>query len=120
MADIDPGSAHVRHAGLLVCGDEPVWDYVARDGREIVSKDPLRVKKSRKASPVAAATTQRSWRRNGFVRLPRYSAFSCTDCTARPDGSTMFFKLGSHSSAAAVEHATDGPPGTHSAAHACG
>lgn len=47
-------------------------------------------------------------------------ALSCTACTARPDGSTMFFRLASHSSAAGVEQATDGPPGTHSAAQACG
>jgi hypothetical protein len=50
---------------------------------------------------------------------PQYE-LSCTACTARPEGSTMFFRLASHSSAAAVEQATEGPPGTHSAAQACG
>jgi hypothetical protein len=52
-------------------------------------------------------------------RAQAYAAL-CTACTDRPDGSTTFFSDGSHSSAAAVEQATDGPPGTHSAAQACG
>ena len=39
LADVYPGSAHVRHVGLLGACDEQVWDYAARHGLVIVSKD---------------------------------------------------------------------------------
>ncbi len=39
LADVYPGSAHVRQVGLLGAGDERVWDYAVRNGLVIVSKD---------------------------------------------------------------------------------
>lgn len=39
LADVYPGSAHVRHVGLLGAGDERVWDHALRNGLVIVSKD---------------------------------------------------------------------------------
>ena len=39
LADVYPGSAHVRHVGLLGAGDERVWEYALRNGLVIVSKD---------------------------------------------------------------------------------
>jgi hypothetical protein len=74
------------------------------------------------ARTIPFGSRERSWgsrERLRFIVHPQY-ALSCTACTARPEGSTMFFRLASHSSAAAVEQATEGPPGTHSAAQACG
>lgn len=38
LADVYPGSAHVRHVGLLGAGDERVWDYALWNGLVIVSK----------------------------------------------------------------------------------
>lgn len=45
-------------------------------------------------------------------------ARSCT-ATARPEGSSLPAQAASHSAAVAVLHATDGPPGTVSAAAGC-
>jgi predicted nuclease of predicted toxin-antitoxin system len=39
LADVYPGSAHVRQVGLLGAGDERIWDYAVRNGLVIVSKD---------------------------------------------------------------------------------
>lgn len=39
LADVYPGSAHVRHVGLLGVGDERVWEYAASHGLVIVTKD---------------------------------------------------------------------------------
>mmetsp|Transcript_4497 Transcript_4497/g.7584 ORF Transcript_4497/g.7584 Transcript_4497/m.7584 type:complete len:111 (-) Transcript_4497:1611-1943(-) len=43
-------------------------------------------------------------------------ASSCTPATERPEGSSLPAQLASHSAAVAVEQATEGPPGTVSAA----
>lgn len=39
LADIYPGSKHVRNAGLLGADDVSVWDYAAEHGFLLVSKD---------------------------------------------------------------------------------
>ncbi|MBC8009357.1 MAG: DUF5615 family PIN-like protein [Burkholderiales bacterium] len=39
LADVFPGSQHVRDAGLSGRPDELVWAYAARNGFMIVSKD---------------------------------------------------------------------------------
>ena len=39
LADLYPGSQHVRSVGLGAANDEQVWSYAARDGLAIVSKD---------------------------------------------------------------------------------
>jgi predicted nuclease of predicted toxin-antitoxin system len=39
FADEFPGSAHVRHVGLEMAPDGPVWDYAKENGFVIVSKD---------------------------------------------------------------------------------
>ena len=39
LADVYPGSAHVRHLGLLGAGDERIWEHALRNGLVIVSKD---------------------------------------------------------------------------------
>ncbi len=39
LADLYPGSQHVRSVGLGAANDEQVWSYAAREGLAIVSKD---------------------------------------------------------------------------------
>jgi predicted nuclease of predicted toxin-antitoxin system len=39
LADLYPGSTHVREVGLQVADDETVWRYAAEHGFAIVSKD---------------------------------------------------------------------------------
>lgn len=39
LADVYPGSLHVREAGLLEAEDSAVWDYARHHGFVIVSKD---------------------------------------------------------------------------------
>lgn len=39
LADLYPGSTHVRDVGLQAADDEAVWTYAAREGFVIVSKD---------------------------------------------------------------------------------
>jgi uncharacterized protein DUF5615 len=39
LADLYPGSQHVRNVGLGAANDEQVWSYAAREGLAIVSKD---------------------------------------------------------------------------------
>lgn len=39
LADLYPGSVHVRDVGLHNALDEAVWEYAARHGLSIVSKD---------------------------------------------------------------------------------
>jgi predicted nuclease of predicted toxin-antitoxin system len=39
LADLYPGSAHVRDAGLAAADDEAIWAYAAAGGYAIVTKD---------------------------------------------------------------------------------
>jgi len=39
LADLYPGSTHVRDIGLATASDEEVWDYTVANGFTIVSKD---------------------------------------------------------------------------------
>jgi predicted nuclease of predicted toxin-antitoxin system len=39
LADVYPGSVHVRDVGLNNALDEAVWEYAARHGLTIISKD---------------------------------------------------------------------------------
>ncbi len=39
LADLYGGSTHVRNEGLQIADDDTVWDYAARQGFAIVSKD---------------------------------------------------------------------------------
>jgi predicted nuclease of predicted toxin-antitoxin system len=39
LADLFPGSVHVRDVGLARADDEAVWTYAAREGFVVVSKD---------------------------------------------------------------------------------
>ena len=39
LADLYPGSQHVRDVGLATADDVVVWDHAARHGLAIVSKD---------------------------------------------------------------------------------
>jgi len=39
LVDLYPGSIHVRDVGLQTALDEAVWEYAARHGLSIVSKD---------------------------------------------------------------------------------
>jgi predicted nuclease of predicted toxin-antitoxin system len=39
LADLFPGSTHVRHVGLEAADDDTVWQYAATHGLVIVSKD---------------------------------------------------------------------------------
>lgn len=39
LADVYPGSAHVRHVGLLGAEDPDIWAYAAEHGFMLVSKD---------------------------------------------------------------------------------
>ncbi len=39
MADLFPGSAHVRQIGLRDAADSIIWDYARQNGFAIVSKD---------------------------------------------------------------------------------
>jgi len=39
LADLYPGSEHVRNVGLNESSDTAVWDYAKREGFLIVSKD---------------------------------------------------------------------------------
>lgn len=39
LADLYPGSQHVRNVGLGAADDEQVWSYAAGEGLAIVSKD---------------------------------------------------------------------------------
>ena len=39
LADLFPGSTHVRDIGLATASDEEVWSYAAANGFTIVSKD---------------------------------------------------------------------------------
>jgi predicted nuclease of predicted toxin-antitoxin system len=39
LADLFPGSAHVRDVGLARAGDDEVWSHAAAHGFAIVSKD---------------------------------------------------------------------------------
>lgn len=39
LVDLYPGSIHVRDVGLHNASDETVWEYAARHGLTIVSKD---------------------------------------------------------------------------------
>jgi predicted nuclease of predicted toxin-antitoxin system len=39
LAEIYPASTHVREAGLLGADDQNVWDYAAKHGFLLVSKD---------------------------------------------------------------------------------
>jgi predicted nuclease of predicted toxin-antitoxin system len=39
LADLFPGSMHVKDVGLVLATDDAVWDYAAQQGFTIVSKD---------------------------------------------------------------------------------
>ena len=39
LADLYPGSTHVREVGLQAADDDAVWQYAAQQGFAIVSKD---------------------------------------------------------------------------------
>ena len=39
LADVYPGSVHVREVGLRDSGDSEIWDYAKQNGFIIVSKD---------------------------------------------------------------------------------
>ena len=39
LADLYPGSTHVREVGLATADDDTVWAYAGREGLVIVSKD---------------------------------------------------------------------------------
>ena len=39
LADLHPGSTHVRNEGLQSADDDVVWNYAMRERRVIVSKD---------------------------------------------------------------------------------
>ena len=39
LADIYPGSVHVRDMGLELAEDETIWNYAARHGLTIVTKE---------------------------------------------------------------------------------
>lgn len=39
IADIYPGSAHVRDVGLVTADDEAIWQFAATHGFAIVTKD---------------------------------------------------------------------------------
>lgn len=39
LADLFPGSSHVRDTGLQAAGDSSVWDYARMNGLLLVSKD---------------------------------------------------------------------------------
>ena len=39
IRDLFPGSIHVREIGLARAGDADIWDYAARHGFAIVTKD---------------------------------------------------------------------------------
>jgi predicted nuclease of predicted toxin-antitoxin system len=39
LADLHSGSTHVRNEGLQAADDDTVWEYAARHGFAIVSKD---------------------------------------------------------------------------------
>lgn len=39
LADLFPGSAHVRELGMARASDREIWDYAAEAGFVIVSKD---------------------------------------------------------------------------------
>jgi predicted nuclease of predicted toxin-antitoxin system len=39
LTSLYPGSEHVRSLGLAAADDEAIWDYAARNGLAIVSKD---------------------------------------------------------------------------------
>jgi predicted nuclease of predicted toxin-antitoxin system len=39
LADVFPGSVHVRDAGLAAASDDAVWEYAKVHGLAIVSKD---------------------------------------------------------------------------------
>lgn len=39
LADLYPGSVHVREVGLHTALDETVWDYATKQGFVLVSKD---------------------------------------------------------------------------------
>lgn len=39
LADLYPGSAHVRDPGLAAADDEAIWSYAAANGYTIVTKD---------------------------------------------------------------------------------
>ena len=39
LSEIFPGSVHVREVGLASASDDDVWQYAARNGLAIVSKD---------------------------------------------------------------------------------
>lgn len=39
LADLHPGSTHVREVGLKAADDEIVWSYAANNGFAIISKD---------------------------------------------------------------------------------
>ena len=39
IADLFPGSTHVRDVGLAEAADEAVWDFARREGFVIASKD---------------------------------------------------------------------------------
>ena len=39
LADLYPGSTHVREVGLATADDSVVWGYAAQHGLTIVSKD---------------------------------------------------------------------------------
>jgi predicted nuclease of predicted toxin-antitoxin system len=39
LADLFPGSKHVRYAGLAAADDRAVWDYAGKNGFAIISKD---------------------------------------------------------------------------------
>ena len=39
VADRYPGSSHVKHQGLLSSDDRAIWDFAAKGGFTIISKD---------------------------------------------------------------------------------
>jgi predicted nuclease of predicted toxin-antitoxin system len=39
LADLFPGSLHVKDAGLATASDREIWDYAAANGFTIISKD---------------------------------------------------------------------------------
>lgn len=39
LADVYPGSTHVRNVGLKTADDPVVWDYAKQNGFTVVSKD---------------------------------------------------------------------------------
>ena len=64
LADLDPGSAHVRELGLAMADDEVVWHHAGAQGFVIATKDD----DFRQRSMLRGAPPQVIWLRLGNCR----------------------------------------------------